>query len=184
VPIFRPHRKGERRASSGSLSKVPLNTIRRSLLDSVLACGDSALPNEFGAMLRSEVPGVITDLVLLPGTTAGHRHANLQLWMLPADFTIVGTVHSHPSGALHPSEADVQLFRHWGNRHLIIGRPFTKGCWRAYDGRGEEVHMDVEEDVQPGAAGLTPRRYEPPARSHTGPERRPTFEVPPDSDEP
>lgn len=185
MPIFRPRRKGSRGGTSGSLSKVPLNTIRRSLLESVLACGDSALPNEFGGMLRSETPGVITDLVLLPGTTAGHRHANLQLWMLPADFTIVGTVHSHPSGALHPSEADVQLFRHWGNRHLIIGRPFTKGCWRAYDGRGEEVHMDVEEDTTPGAPLHEPRRYDPPRRPHAGAEARFPSDAPPlDSDEP
>jgi hypothetical protein len=65
--------------------------------------------------------------------------------MLPADLTVVGTVHSHPSGALHPSDADVRLFRSWGRRHLILGAPFGPGSWRAYDGNGEEVHLDVRE---------------------------------------
>lgn len=180
MPIFRPRRKGVRRGTTGSLAKVPLDTIRRSLLESALACGASALPNEFGGMLRSEEAGVITELVLLPGTTAGHRHANLQLWMLPADFTIVGTIHSHPSGALHPSEADVQLFRHWGNRHLIIGRPFTKGCWRAYNGLGEEVHMDVIEDQ---ATAAPPRTFPSRPRPHGGAEERGVFPAPRDEEE-
>lgn len=152
-----------KRGTSGTLAKVPLDSIRRSVLDSALACGASALPNEFGGMLRSDEPGVITELLLLPGTTAGHKHANLQLWMLPADFTVIGTVHSHPSGALHPSDADLQLFHHWGLRHLILGNPFTKGSWRAYNGRGEEVRLGVVEDVweRPDylpSTGGTPRR--------------------------
>lgn len=185
MPIFRPRRKGARGGASGSLAKVPLDAIRRSVLESALACGASALPNEFGGMVRSDEPGVITELVLIPGTTAGHRHANLQLWMLPADFTIVGTVHSHPSGALHPSEADVQLFRHWGLRHLILGRPFTQGCWRAYDGRGEEVRLDVIEDAGERPSSISDRPCEIPRRVHRGAEpRRPVDAPPPDLDEP
>ena len=63
--------------------------------------------------------------------------------MLPADLTVVGTVHSHPSGALHPSDADLQLFRNWGSRHLILGSPFGPGSWRAYDGNGRETTLEV-----------------------------------------
>lgn len=184
MPIFRPRRRKGDRTGSGSLAKVPLNSVRRSLLRSALACGASALPNEFGGMLRSEEPGVITDLVLLPGTTAGHRHANLQLWMLPADFSIVGTVHSHPSGALHPSEADLQLFHHWGLRHMILGRPFTQGCWRAYDGRGQEVRLQVIEDTSSHDPEAEEAR---PARTlHRGLSPRVPDEPPPDwnGDEP
>jgi proteasome lid subunit RPN8/RPN11 len=109
----------------------------------VLASAASAYPSEFGGVLRADPPGTISELLLLPGTTAGRRHANFHLYMLPADLTVVGTVHSHPSGALRPSDADLRLFRNWGRRHLIVGAPFEQGCWRAYDGNGAETHLTV-----------------------------------------
>jgi JAB domain-containing protein similar to deubiquitination enzymes len=88
----------------------------------------------------------------VPGTTAGRRHANFQLYMLPADLTVVGTIHSHPSGALHPSDADLRLFRSWGRRHLIVGAPFSPGSWRAYDGNGRETSLEVVGPAREGRA--------------------------------
>ncbi len=146
MPMFRPRRRGRSAGPAGSHSRVPISQIRRGVLHSALACAASALPNEFGGFLRSEEPGIITDLLLIPGTSSGKRHANLQLWMLPSDFSAVGTVHSHPSGALFPSSADLQLFRNWGLRHLILGRPFGPRDWRAYNGVGEAVTLTVLED--------------------------------------
>ena len=138
--MFRPTR---RRPPGGPRFGATPTAISRNCLDSALACAQSSYPKEFGGVLRSEEPGVITDILLVPGTTSGARHANFQLYMLPVDLGVVGTVHSHPSGALHPSEADLMLFRHWGRRHLIVGYPFGMGSWRAYDGNGEETHLAV-----------------------------------------
>ncbi len=140
MPFFRPHRKPP--AGGPRLGATP-TAISRRALDSALASGRSAYPNEFGGVLRADPPGVISDLLLVPGGTAGRRHANFHLYMLPADLTVVGTVHSHPSGALHPSAADLRLFRSWGRRHLILGAPFGPGSWRAYDGNGDETHLAV-----------------------------------------
>jgi proteasome lid subunit RPN8/RPN11 len=140
VPIFRPARK--RAPGATRLGGTPTAITRRAL-DSALASARSAYPNEFGGVLRADPPGVISELLLLPGTTAGRRHANFQLYMLPADLTVVGTIHSHPSGALHPSDADVRLFRNWGRRHIILGAPYSPGSWRAYDGNGEETRIEV-----------------------------------------
>lgn len=140
MPIFRPHRK--RPPGSGRLGDTP-QAITRRALDSALASARSALPNEFGGVLRADPPGVISELLLIPGGTAGRRHANFHLYMIPADLTVAGTVHSHPSGALFPSDADLRLFRSWGRRHLILGAPYGPGAWRAYDGNGHEVHLDV-----------------------------------------
>lgn len=142
MPIFRPTRRRE--PGGPRLGETP-RTITRRALSSALASARSAYPNEFGGVLRADPPGVISELLLLPGTTAGRRHANFQLYMLPADLTVVGTIHSHPSGALHPSDADVRLFRNWGRRHIIVGAPFGPGSWRAYDGNGEEVRLEVRE---------------------------------------
>ncbi len=150
MPIFRPRRR--RAEGTPRLGTAP-SAITRRCLDSALACARSAYPNEFGGILRADVPGTISELLLLPGTTAGRRHANFQLHMLHVDLGVVGTVHSHPSGALYPSQADITLFRHWGQRHVILGTPFSEGSWRAYDGNGREVTLAV---IGQGGAGPAP----------------------------
>jgi proteasome lid subunit RPN8/RPN11 len=170
LPIFRPQRK--RPPGGARLGDTPTAITRRAL-ESALASARSAYPNEFGGVLRSDPPGVISELLLLPGTTAGRRHANFQLWMLHADLSVAGTVHSHPSGALHPSDADLRLFRSWGRRHLILGAPYGRGAWRAYDGNGQETHLRVIET--PSAAfDAPPERYQGPP---------PLPKVPPDAAE-
>ncbi len=173
MPIFRPQRR--RVGPPGRIGETP-RAITRRCLDSALACARSAFPNEFGGILRADEPGVITELLLLPGTTAGRRHANFQLYMLPVDLGVAGTVHSHPSGALHPSEADVTLFRHWGRRHLILGHPFESGSWRAYDGNGLEVAIDVvgrpsEAPIAPSPGEYRPRAVHRPGRDLVQPDQ-------------
>jgi len=172
VPIFRPSRK--RAPGSTRLGGTP-RAITRGALDSALASARSAYPNEFGGVLRADPPGVISELLLLPGTTAGHRHANFQLYMLPADLTVVGTIHSHPSGALHPSDADVQLFRNWGRRHLIVGAPYGPGSWRAYDGNGEETRIDVVQSPREVPREQPLPEYRPRALHRPEPVDRTTF---------
>jgi proteasome lid subunit RPN8/RPN11 len=165
LPIFRPHR----RAVPGGprLGDTPTAITRRAL-DSALASARSAYPNEFGGVLRADPPGVISELLLVPGTTAGRRHANFQLWMLHADLSVAGTVHSHPSGALHPSDADLRMFRSWGRRHLILGAPYSQGAWRAYDGNGRETNLEVVE--APGSPGAhRPARYRRPTALPSAP---------------
>jgi proteasome lid subunit RPN8/RPN11 len=161
-PVFRPQRK--RPPSDVPIGGSPTSITRR-CLDSALACARSAYPNEFGGVLRADPPGIIADLLLLPGTTAGRRHANFQLYMLPVDLGVSGTVHSHPSGALHPSEADLRLFRHWGRRHIILGAPFHPGAWRAYDGNGRETTLQVVGTSAPEAP-VDVRPYRPPPAVH------------------
>ncbi len=158
MPIFRPHRK--RPEGSLPIGTTP-RAITRHALDSALASARSALPNEFGGVLRADPPGVISELLFVPGGTAGRSHANIHLYMLPADLSVVGSVHSHPSGALIPSGADLRLFRHWGRRHLILGAPYGPGSWRAYDGNGDETTLEVV--ASPGARdeGTPLRAYRP-----------------------
>jgi len=63
--------------------------------------------------------------------------------MLPIDFTVVGTVHSHPSGAISPSGADMAFFQKFGYIHIITGVPFNKDSWRAFDLYGEPISLEV-----------------------------------------
>jgi proteasome lid subunit RPN8/RPN11 len=116
--------------------------IKRETIEMILEASKDVYPNEFGAILRAE-EGVITEIMLLPGTLSGSRSAIFQLHMLPIDFTVVGTVHSHPSGSISPSGADVALFQKFGYIHIITGVPFNEGSWRAFDLYGEPVDLGV-----------------------------------------
>lgn len=116
--------------------------IKRETIEMILEASRDVYPNEFGAILRAE-EGVITEIMLLPGTLSGSRSAIFQLHMLPIDFTVVGTVHSHPSGSISPSGADVALFQKFGYIHIITGVPFNEGSWRAFDLYGEPVDLEV-----------------------------------------
>lgn len=160
LPIFRPQRRRPP-GPAARLGSTP-TAITRHCLDSALACARSAYPNEFGGILRADPPGTISELLLLPGTTAGRRHANFQLYMLPVGIGVAGTVHSHPSGALHPSEADVRLFSHWGRRHIIVGAPYGQGSWRVYDSNGDETTIEVVGGPGRGLVGT----YRPPRPVH------------------
>lgn len=116
--------------------------IRRKTLRMILEASKDTYPKEFAAILRAE-EGVIEELLLLPGTISGDVHAIFQLHMLPIDFSVVGTIHSHPSGNYQPSDADRQLFSHFGRVHIITGYPYTERTWRAYDHYGEPRAMDI-----------------------------------------
>lgn len=119
-----------------------VHAIRRKTLNMILEASRETYPREFAAVLRAE-EGVITELLLLPGTISGDVHAIFQLHMLPIDFTAVGTIHSHPSGNYRPSDADRQLFSHFGRIHIITGHPYTARTWQAYDHYGNPRELEV-----------------------------------------
>lgn len=116
--------------------------IKRDLLRMIMEASKSSYPDEFGAFLRAKNK-IIYELVMLPGTISGGRSVIYNLLLKPIDFTIVGTVHSHPSGYSIPSEADIQMFSRSGDIHIIVGYPYTMNSWKAYNRRGEEIRVTV-----------------------------------------
>ena len=119
--------------------------IKKNTLDFILEGAKSSYPNEFGAFLRINLDkkNIINEIVILPGTISGDSHAIFQLHMLPIDFSIVGTVHSHPSISYHPSDADILLFRKFGKVHIVVGYPFSTASWKSYNYNGEEIEMTI-----------------------------------------
>jgi len=120
-------------------------SITKKCLDLIFECAKSSFPNEFGGMLKTSEGDkqLITEIVLLPGTIAGESHALFQMHMRPIDFTVVGTVHSHPSPSSRPSEADKQLFSKYGKVHIIVGMPYGYKSWSAYDYSGKKITIAV-----------------------------------------
>ena len=119
--------------------------IKRRCLDLIIESSKSVYPNEFGGLLSvdEKEKDTITELVLLPGTVQGEAHAIFKLHMMPVDFRIVGTVHSHPSPYPVPSKADLALFGKHGRIHIIIASPFNYSSWKAYDYNGNDVNIEV-----------------------------------------
>ncbi len=99
-------------------------------------------PKEFAAGLR-EIDGVISELILVPGTVSGPVSAIMRLNNLPVDFSIVGVVHTHPTSNPSPSQRDLTMFGRYGRIHVIMAYPYTLDSWKAYDQTGKEIDLEV-----------------------------------------
>ncbi len=116
--------------------------IRESTLRMLNEAAIETYPYEFLAALKAE-EGVITELVVLPGTIQGDSHGILHTNMLPIDYDVVGSVHSHPGHSNRPSDADIQFFSHFGGVHIITCLPFDETSWKAYNSNGKRVSLQV-----------------------------------------
>lgn len=116
--------------------------IKRQALQMIMESAKDSYPNEFAAFLRA-YKETIYEIVLLPGTVSGKRSAVYQLYMKPIDFSLVGTVHSHPSGVTLPSPEDLDLFSKTGKVHIIVGFPYRITDFAAYDREGKRIDIDV-----------------------------------------
>jgi len=88
-------------------------SISQTLMKAILESAKTLYPKETILLLRGEKSKdviKITDLIVPPLATYGQGFANIPTHMLPMDFSIIGTVHSHPSGNLMPSPADLNHF--------------------------------------------------------------------------
>lgn len=119
--------------------------ITKNCIDMILESSKDVFPNEFGGLLRVDSfdKHLITEIIILPGTISGNRHAIFQMHMRPIDYSIVGTVHSHPSESAYPSNADLEMFRKYGKIHIIAASPFIFNTWRAYDYNGNKRDIKI-----------------------------------------
>ena len=131
-------RKGKTKPSADT----EVTKVRRAVLQLILEVSRESYPDEFAGQLRAR-DGVIYELTMLPGTRQGRTSALVNLWMLPIDFSVVGSVHSHPSGNFSPSDEDRNFVSKFGRIHIIAGRPYTMRSWQAYDAAGEPVELEV-----------------------------------------
>ncbi len=116
--------------------------MRKKVLRLIMESSKSSYPNEFGAFLRAK-HHIIYEIVLLPGTISGGSAVIYNLLAKPIDFTIVGSVHSHPSGFPIPSGADMEMFARTGDIHIIVAYPFTMESWKAYNRNSEEIEVKI-----------------------------------------
>jgi proteasome lid subunit RPN8/RPN11 len=67
----------------------------------------------------------------------------MDLFMLPVNTHIVGSMHSHPSGELQPSDADIRMFMQNGDYHIIVAYPYEMTSWACYDRIGSPRKLAV-----------------------------------------
>jgi len=121
---------------------MKIHGIRQKTLSLLLQIAKESHPNEFVALLR-ERDGFIDEVNLLPGTIAGEESARMLFDMMPLDTHLAGSAHSHPSGAIRPSNADVNFFPRTGKYHLIIGFPYSGSDWKCFTADGDPYVMQV-----------------------------------------
>jgi proteasome lid subunit RPN8/RPN11 len=121
--------------------KKKIKGIARDALKFVLEVSASSHPKEFAGMLY-ETDQIITD-VDVPITQSSNVNAVMDLFMLPVNTHIVGSVHSHPSGGLQPSDADIRMFMQNGDYHIIVGSPYEITNWACYDRIGNLRKLEV-----------------------------------------
>lgn len=125
--------------------------IARETLEFALQASEETHPNEYMGMLRGTDADrldldrdglVITDVLIIPGTESNSVSATVQTNMIPNDNKSLGSVHSHPNGALRPSKADLATFTR-GDVHIIIGAPYGRDDWKAFDSDGQPTELTV-----------------------------------------
>jgi len=115
--------------------------IARDTLRFILEASRSSQPMEFAGLLQVDEE-IITEVLILPGTENSRMSALVRLYMLP-NMAVAGSVHSHPSGQLRPSEPDLIFFSRTGDYHIIVGPPFDENSWVCFDGAGKQRDLAV-----------------------------------------
>jgi proteasome lid subunit RPN8/RPN11 len=133
--------------------------IAAPVLDLCLGAAADSHPNEYMGLLRGEPAStvgldregtVITEVLVVPATETNPVSATVKTSLVPNDFRVVGSVHSHPNGVLRPSDADLGTFTR-GQVHIIVGAPYRERDWRAFDREGYRTDLrvlDIDVDTE------------------------------------
>jgi proteasome lid subunit RPN8/RPN11 len=125
--------------------------IAEETLEFALESSEASHPNEYMGFLRGTEAGqlgldrdglVITDVLVVPGTEANSVSATVRTSQIPNDVKALGSVHSHPNGVISPSSADLETFGR-GSVHVIIGAPYRRNDWKAFDSQGQPTTLNV-----------------------------------------
>ncbi len=148
----------------GALSRAVRNKLNTNLLGEIIAvtlkilgqgmkvvCEVSLMAADAGMVRVDEdviaVGGTgrgavsLTECLFPPAATTDSISASYPIHMLPIDFSIVGTAHSHPSGSLDMSPTDMNNM--YSRISIVIAHPYGPGDVAAYNKQAERVPIRV-----------------------------------------
>lgn len=129
------------------LVQIPSN-----ILDAIYAGAKELYPRESFLLLRGKKDkrkGIISinDLILAPFAIHGEGEVHFNSHMFAGDLSLVGTVHSHPSGYIRPSDVDLNYF--FGRVLMIVGPPFEgKNSIAAFDSNGDHIPIEITAPIK------------------------------------
>jgi proteasome lid subunit RPN8/RPN11 len=119
--------------------------INKELLQTILEGAKRLYPREMILLLRGQKKKTelkISEVLVPPFATHGANFADVKLHMLSMDFSIIGTVHSHPSGNLTPSHTDLNHV--FGIVLMVVGFPFAdERNVAVYNHSGEKLPLQI-----------------------------------------
>jgi proteasome lid subunit RPN8/RPN11 len=118
--------------------------VERGLLEEMLSFARERHPKEAVLMLRGKVSKesiTLTDYLFPPYATTDSVSASYPIYMLPIDFSIVGTLHSHPSGVLRLSTQDINHM--YGRFSMLAAYPYGLGDIAIFNKQGERLVVRV-----------------------------------------
>lgn len=120
-------------------------TIESGVLEDLTEMARGAHPKEMLAFFSASNKNGIVRIneLQLQAYYASNDSASVFLSNLPMTTSIVGTVHSHPGGSKHPSDADRQLFSKFGYVHAILGEPYRPADIAFYNKNGERINVTI-----------------------------------------
>ena len=120
-------------------------SIQRSVIESILDYAKACHPKEGILLLRGKTrkgKTIIEEVVIPPLSVRGSGFSHFPLYMLPIDFSIVGTMHSHPSGVLKPSTTDMNHF--YGKVMIIVAHPYmSEQDIIVLNGEGNAIEYEI-----------------------------------------
>ncbi|KYH41941.1 MAG: Mov34/MPN/PAD-1 family protein [Candidatus Bathyarchaeota archaeon B26-2] len=123
--------------------------VKRSVIRSILEYAKACHPKEGILLLKGSIKRdriTVDEVEIPPLAVRGFGFSNFPLYMLPVDFSIVGTAHSHPSGVLRPSIVDLNKF--YGRIMVIAAYPYmSEEDIAIFDGEGKVMEYEVVADV-------------------------------------
>jgi len=121
--------------------------IESDVVKSILVYAQGLHPREGILLLRGRIKGnsiMINDLWIPPQAIHGAGFSSFPIYRLPFDRSIIGTVHSHPSGSIKPSTVDLNHF--YGGIMAITCFPYASEKHIAfYNREGEQIQHRIIE---------------------------------------
>jgi proteasome lid subunit RPN8/RPN11 len=118
--------------------------IKKDLIEGILGYSQDMHPNEIILLLRGDHGTAIevNEVMIPPFAIHGPTFSEFKPHMIPFDLSILGIVHSHPSGALKPSIYDLNHF--YGKIMMIVAYPYhSKKDTAIFDGEGRSLPFKI-----------------------------------------